>query len=380
MAGWLGRAASAFSRPATSVQQPFHLPCDCGEQLTGWRVETHQKIACTACRQVHLILPGNIYPVVKPAPAAAPKPAPAKPSDKSNPAATKSKTVTSPAAATKSGALKPVEKAAEPTPEPVAAIDLSPTLQQGRTRRRRMTLVALSILALCAVTGWSLWNRSLREQARAAVPLAAQAGTTALHRGDFVTAKRELTTAVQGLDVLRRVDTAASTIRQSRREAVAGDGLSNIGLMDLAADYLTQAGDWEKSRARYLKEHGFRWIVFDASLTPARGEDNAYEFDVPLAIDNTKLQIAIDFAELRQLGLESQTGQSGRVIFAAQIEDWSNATPPRNAVVARLRNATAFLWSDYESYLAAGFRPDSEEAVEETRTTLAAQRKLMVQE
>ncbi len=380
MAGWLGRATSAFSRPATPVQQPFHLPCDCGEQLTGWRLETHQKIACTACRQVHLILPGNIYPFVKPAPLAAPKPAVPKPPAKSKPATGKSTTGASSAATTKSGVVKSVDKPAEPMPELVAAIDLSPTLRQGRSRRRRMTLVALSIVALCAVTSWSLWNRSLREQARAAVPLAAEAGTEALHRGDFVTAKRELTLAVQGLDILRRADTAASTIRQSQREAVAGEGLSSLGFTELAADYLKQVPDWEKSRSRYLQEHGFRWILFDASLTPAPGEPIAYEFDVPLAIDNFKLQIAVNFAELRHLGLESQPGQSGRVIFAAQIEDWSNASMPRNTIVARLRDATAFLWSDYDSYLAAGFRPDSEEAAEETRTTLAAQRKLMVQE
>ena len=230
-------------------------------------------------------------------------------------------------------------------------------------------------MGLVGVTGWSLWNRAAREQARATIPVASKMGIEALYAGDFVTAKRELGHAVAGLNTLGWNDAAAVTIRQAHREAVAGEGLSSMGLMELATDFLNVPGDTAENSRRFQAEHGAQWFLFDAGLSRrSQGDETWFEFDVPLAMGNRTLQIACDFSALRRLSSEASTEQTERVIFAAQIEEWQVLESTTQPVVARLRSGTAFVWTDYQSYLAAGYRPESPEAEAETRGILSDQR------
>lgn len=383
MAGWMGRAAEAWRRSTTPAPQPFQLPCDCGETLTGWRTESHQRLPCPACRQTHLILPGNVYPAVKRSLAAPPpqKPAPTTSKERTKPEPKRTDRK-SPRRAGKrrddSDAAQESAVAAQATdtePE-LARIDLSPTLHAGRNRQRRLRLIVVCITALLAVTCWSLWSRARREHARATVPVASKAGIDALRRGDFTTAKRELTLAVDGLNTLRRHDDAALAIRQAHREAVAGEGLWPKDFPAVAEEFVDGIGDEEARRRRFRSESGSKWLLFDADLT--RSSTSAYEFDVPLAMQTQTLQIACDFPELRRLAAETPAGQSVRVIFAAQIDDWETAAE-RKLVVARLRSASALLWTDYEAYVAAGYRADTSdpESEAETRAILSTQRQLV---
>lgn len=375
MAGWIGRAAAALRRSTTPTPLPFQLPCDCGEAITGWRTDSHQRISCPACRQPHLILPGNAYPTVKRSLAAQP-PAPAlKSNERTKPANRKSTNRTTKSRDEKHApAESPVKTQPAPAEPEAARIDLSPTLHVGRKRRLRLRLIVVSIAALFAVTTWSLWTRSAREHARATIPVASKEGLDALRAGDFTTAERELTLAVAGLDTLRRQDAAAVAIRQAHREAVAGEGLSPQDFVAVAEAFIDGTGDEGVRRKRFLNDFGSKWLLFDADLT--RGPSDGYEFDVPLAVQDSALQIVCDFPELRRLAAETPPKQSVRVIFAAQIDDWDQSTS--KLVVARLRNVSAVLWTDYDAYAAAGYRPESPESEAETRALLSAQRQLAV--
>jgi hypothetical protein len=383
LAGWIGRATAAFRRSAAPAPQPFQLPCDCGEAITGWRTESHQRVPCPACRQVHLVLPGNIYPFVKQTAAAPPKkktPAAAQP-DRTSPIVEpedrkKARRRGKPSKAVESE--KEVSPATTPTAtaEPdVAKIDLSPTLQQGRRRRWRLRLIVVSIMALVAVTGWSLWNRAQREHARATIPIASKAGIDALRAGDFITAKRELTAAVEGLDTLRWFDAGAMAIRQGHREAVAGEGLLPKDFVSVAEEVLAGAGTEEERQRRFRTEAGSKWLLFDADLT--QSSTSGYELDVPLAVQDRALQVACEFPELRRLTAETPPGQATRVIFAAQVDQWQFPTAIGQPLIARLRNSTAFVWTDYDAYAAAGYHADSPEAEAETRAILSTQRELV---
>lgn len=390
MAGWLMRAASAFGRKTSPPPQPFDLPCDCGERHTGWRTESHQKLNCTHCDRPLLVLPADVYPAVK-RPTAAKihkkPPAVVHPEEQESAVASRRKKSASrtpkPSEKLKSSvsqeaassAAKP-EKTLPPTDD---RIDLSPILQQARTRRRTLRLVVASMLALVFATGWSLWNRTQREQARAAIPPATEAGLAALHSGDFAIAARELTIAVNALDTLRRHDATARTTRQAHREAVAADRLASVELADLAREVLAGSGTPEERQRRFQAEYGTQWLIFDVGVVSrTAGDKPVTELDVPLTLvektTERPLQVRCDFPDLRRLTPELDAQNPIRVIIAGQLDEWLLPDALQGPIIARIKPGTAFLWTDYDSYRAVGYQPYSVEAEQETRSLLNRQR------
>jgi hypothetical protein len=87
------------------------------------------------------------------------------------------------------------------------------------------------------------------------------------------------------------------------------------------------------------------------------------------------LQMNCDFPELRRRFGDVGTQVPIRVIFAVQLDEWQIPDTPSRPIVARIKPATAFLWADYDSFCAVGYRPDSEEAEQETRSVLQTQRR-----
>ena len=388
MAGWLTKAAAAFGPKRVAAPQPFAIPCDCGAQLAGFRVASHQKLRCLGCDRPILVLPADPYPAVK--------------RKSPQPAVQAAKTVVQPEARSISPTQddrksrkkrrsrpkreEPVANKVAEKPEPAAPpepqadrIDLSPVLAQSKARRRTLRLVIVAIAALIAVTGWSLRNRAIRERARLQIPPATEAGLTALRQGDFATAARELTVAVQGLDTLRRTDVAAKTIRQAHREAVAGQGLSQSNLSELARAFLSDTGAAEDRERRFQQHSGMKWIVFDVGMVPA-AENGSFEMDIPWSEGDRTLQVACDFPDLRQFAAEPSPAGSRRAIFAGQIETWLVPDDPSRPAVARLKTSSAFLWSDYDSYLAIGYQPGSADDERETRELLNRQREIVSRE
>lgn len=376
MAGWLTRAASAFGRHSKPPPQAFDLPCDCGERMSGWRTSSHQKLNCTQCDRPILVLPADVYPAVKrsspvksiqnPPAVVQPEARPGKSSSKS---ASKSGTA---GKGTKDAATKPGSTAAAEE-----RISLSPMLQQGRARRRSLRLVAVCILALLAVTGWSLRNRALREQARTAIPDATERGMSALHGGEFSRAVEELRIATQALDILHRHDPAAMTIRQAHREAQAAHGLASKGIVDLADEFLKIPGTFEERQQRFQADYGVQWLIFDVGVVNQADHDQQTpQFDVPLSTaEGRAVQVICDFPELRKRLQHHHSETPLRMIFAAQLDRWEE-TKGSVSLVARIKPKTAFLWSDYESYQAVGFMPADKESEDEaeTRAVLNRQR------
>ncbi len=382
MAGWFSKATQSLRSSAPPPAQPFRIPCECGETFTGWRTPTPQKLGCIQCDRTILILPADVYPAVERVVATAPlvKSPPSVVADETaEPAAKKSDKKSK-----KSRGKKEKEKenvpAAETKTKKAEPDDriLSPKLREGRARRWTFRLVFVAILALVGVTSWSLWHRALRERARAAFPGAMEAGLAALRAGEFTTAARELTLAVQCLDTLGQKDAAASTVRQAKREAVAADDLSADDLSDLASTMLTGAGDEEEKQRRFQIANGSRWLIFDADIVRRVVDDDVtiYELDVPLTVDEKTLQALCDFPSLRKRLDDADPRAPVRMIFAAQIEKWLMPDNENRPIVAQLRPETAFLWSDYDSYVAAGYDPETPAAEQETRTLLEEQREV----
>ncbi len=238
-------------------------------------------------------------------------------------------------------------------------------------------LIVASIVALVIITGWSLRNRSQREQARLLIPQATEEGMKALHDGNFSVAAHQLNVAVQGLDKLRRTDPAAQAIRQAQREAAAAYGLSTTDLSELAREFLADtAADRQR---RFQSRSGTKWLIFDAGVIRKSSADSAFfELDVPLAVGERPLQVQGDFPELRRFAAEESAEAPLRVLFAGQIEEWLVPSAQAQPVIARLRSSTAFLWCDYESLLAVGYHADSAESERETRDLLSRQRQAYV--
>lgn len=382
MAGWFSKAVSVLGKSAPPPPQPFDIPCDCGERLSGWRTDSHQKLSCRSCDRLLLVLPTDVYPAVKrakTAPVAKAAPAVVQPDDSPDVRGKKSSGKKSPKIPSKESAApatKAVAATKETKPAPDDRIDLSPVLQQSRSRRRSLRLVVASILALVAVTGWSLYQRTQRERARSIIPTATETGLAALRSGDFATASRELTAAVRALDTLRQTDAAAQTIRQAQREATAAYGLVSSGPAELVTEVLTGIGTREDRQRRFQAEYAQKWIILDAGVI-GRSVDNStvYELDVPLLVDKQVLQMSCDFPDLRRRFGDVGTQVPVRVIFAVQLDDWLIPDSTTQPIVARIKPATAFLWTDYDSYCAVGYRPDSDEAEQETRSLLQIQRR-----
>lgn len=383
MAGWLTRAAAAFSRRAEAPPEPFDVPCDCGGRLTGVRVAGHQKLRCLGCERYVLVLPASPYPAVKRRLLdVAPKPprsivhasdrqesSQAGPRRTSRPAKKKR----SPPEPDKARTV-PQGEEASPTPEPLV---LSPQVVQTKSRRLTIRLIVVSIAALLGVTGWSLRNRALREDARALVPVASEAGLTALRQGDFPTAVRELSRAVQGLDTLRRGDAAATAIRQAYREAVAANGLATASLSQLAEEFLTDTGTPEERLRRFQTQSGSKWLIFDANVVQTSFDGTPlYQLEVPWMVGERPLQVQLEFPEMDRMAADRPLSSAARIIFAGQIDDWIVPERPRQPIVARLRKTTAFLWTDYDSLRAVGFQPESKDAERETRELLNRQREI----
>lgn len=384
MAGWLTRAAAAFRGKQEAAPESFRLACECGGMIAGLRTATHQKVPCPECKNLVLVLPANPYPVVK---RTAPRPPQQKPKtveppeqrtspDRPGPATRRAPVAAEPSTKMRPSASPGKAAAGAPSQPADAAdgrIDLSPVLQQGKQRRRIIRLIVVSIVALVIVTGWSLRNRSQREQARLLIPQATEEGMKALHDGNFSEAARQLNVAVQGLDKLRRTDPAAQAIRQAQREAAAAYGLSTTDLSELASEFLADtAADRQR---RFQARAGAKWLIFDAGVIRKASADSAFfELDVPFAVGERPLQVQGDFPELSRFAAEASAEAPLHVVFAGQIEEWLVPSAQSQPIVVRLRSSTAFLWCDYESLLAVGYRADSAESERETRDLLSRQR------
>ncbi len=379
MASWLSRATDVFRKPPPPAPEPFNVRCDCGGFVAGDRVSAAQRPACPNCGRPVFVLPANAYPVAaKPktqeAGATAGKgerPAREGPrSGESQRAGEASRPRD--AAPAETPAAKPDRRnpAASATAQP-AVIKPDGILLEARTRiLTPFRLIVAVIVVMGGVTGWGLWHRQRVESAKANVLAAHEAGMKALQAGDFATAARELTRARDAVDLLRRTDPEANTIRRFSREAIAGHELSRAGLFELLADYAANPGG---GKSRFASRHRDSWLVLDAVIANPDATDRPCVLDMPLLMEGMPFRIEVDSPAIRTAARREYERGSARVIFAAPMSEIHPPSAEDPEAVLVLNGKSAFLWTTLETYNALGYEENRADELQLTRDLLARQ-------
>ena len=295
------------------TQHPIQHVCRCGQTSELVRGKQHQRLSCSACGDIGILLPRDAYPGAGPG---LPKPKTSQP-DRTDSAGTprtrRARKVPDPGSrAARSTANPPTQPPPQQTPQPPpqqtpqqtpqpspkskaqpgvsseAVVDSSSkrdpveplVTRRGiqaessyTPRRRRITpfrMVAVCMLLLVGVTGW--WSvRQFRLSSDASqLGDLTRRGIESLESGDFTTAARDLGRAADVLDRLGRGDPAADVIRQRSREAGAADGLVGESLAEILAnaDRVQQSGGQAAWRRQFDRDHRGRWIVMQSILEP----------------------------------------------------------------------------------------------------------------
>ena len=378
MASWLSRATDVFRKPPPPAPEPFNVRCDCGGFVAGDRVSAAQRPACPNCGRPVFVLPANAYPVaVKPkkqeaVATSAKGEQPAREAPRSGEA---QRAGVAPrgcdAASAETPAAKPDRRKPVATADKPAVVKPEGILLEARTRiLTPFRLIVAAIIVMGGITGWGLWQRQRVESAKSHVLAANEAGMKALQAGDFATAARELTRARDAVDLLRRTDPEANTIRRFSREAIAGHGLSGAGLFELLADYAANPGS---GKSRFASRHRDTWLVLDAVIANPDATDRPCVLDMPLLMDGLKFRIEVDSAAIRTAAQRESERGSARVIFAAPMSEIRppSAEDPEAALV--LNGQSAFLWTTLETYNALGYEENRADELQLTRDLLARQ-------
>lgn len=366
MAGWLSRANDAFRKETPPAPEPYEVCCDCGGRVTGERSRNAQRPPCPACGRLIFILPANVYPrPVKSAPKkAAPQSATTKPAAKERMMGPKA-TALKP----QSPAKSKVEQAEETSRSDRSGIAIE-------AREKRLTPFRLTVLAIavvCGLTGWGLWHRQRIETAKTIVAKATEAGMQALQDRDFTTAARELERARDAVDLLKRTDAEAQTVRRLCREAIAARGLAHDSLFELLHESLADIKPGDKEATRFNGLYRDAWVLFDATVLVPEDSTQPCTLDMPVFHRGQTIRIEANFAALRQAVAQAPGGGPARVIFAAQLERLTPVSDSQTEAVLTLKDQSAFLWTNHDNYAALGYHEDDAEELKATKTILEGQ-------
>ena len=370
MAGWLSRATDAFRKETPPAPEPYEVGCDCGGRVTGERSRNAQRPPCPSCGRLVFVLPANVYPrIVKPtAKKAAPKSATAK-------SATKDRVTLPEATATKS---PPSSKAKVEQEKAVTREDRSGiTIEVREKRLTPFRLTVTAIVVVCGLTGWGLWHRHRIETAKSIVAKATEAGMQALQDRDFTTAAHELERARDAVDLLKRTDPEAQSVRLLCREAIAARGLAHDSLLELLRAAIADIKPGDKEATRFNGLYRDAWVLFDATVLVPEDSTQPCTLDMPVFHRGQLIRIETNFAALRRAASQAPDGEPARVIFAAQLERLTPAADAQSPAVLRLKDQSAFLWTNHDNYAALGYHEDAAEELKATRALLERQLETM---
>ena len=365
MSGWLSRAKSLFQQPTPVLPEPFEVVCDCGGKVVGQRMTLSQRPVCPDCERPVFVLPRNVYPVPKP------RPNPKEPSSKSGsePKSTRASAnavvddtpVESPVKSAPRTKSAPGQKASAPAvvarvvPEPVIVREpRSPFITPLR-------LIATAIILICGLTGVGLWYRFRIDNAKAIVAKSNDAGMAALKERDFTKAAAELDRARKAVDVLGRKDRTAAEIRRFGREATAMSRLAASSLSEFLHETLSNGKPGQSEPLRMPSLDKDAWVIFDAIVVSSEEGADHYMVDAPVMFREGTVRIEIESSIFRRSPSSVDSGELPRFIFAAQLEQVSSLRGKPPTAVLTLNGKTAFLWTNYETYAAIGFRPLDDE-------------------
>jgi len=375
MAGWLSRATSLFQQ-TPPPPEPFEVECDCGGKVTGQRSSSYQRPACSICERPVFVLPINVYPAVKPK--SVPKKSAKTPTDDvTGSLAPKMRT----AVADEQADAEPGSSKRRPRPktsdERVGQSQaVAESLLIPEPREPLMTplrLVTAAIVIISALTVGGLWHRQRIETAKVTALQAADAGRAAIEENDFVKASQELERARNAVDLLGKTDRSANEIRRLSREVSTLVKLEPNPLTDFLAETLSSAKRDAGGALSLSPLDQGAWIIFDASVTPASNGSNRFVIDAPMWFPQAIVQIEIESPVLAKLPRSDDARDLPRVIFAAQVDRLSAPAGDPQTAVLTLNGKTAFLWTAYETLVAAGFRASDSETEQQIRSLLEKQ-------
>lgn len=375
MAGWLSRATSLFQQ-TPPPPEPFEVECDCGGKVTGQRSTSYQRPACSICERPVFVLPINVYPATKP----------------KSTAKKSTKKSTEDASTSLSPKMKSAIQDAEADAEPGSSkrrsrsktsderVGQSPAVAESllipEPREPLMTplrMVTAAIVIISALTVGGLWHRQRIQTAKVTALQAADAGKAAIQENDFVKASQELERARNAVDLLGKTDQSANEIRRLSREVTALVKLDSNSLPEFLSETLSN-GKRESGDSLLLSplDQG-AWVIFDARVLTVTSAPNRCVIDAPILLPQAIVQIEIESPVLAKLPRADASGDAPRAVFAAQIDRLSAPSGDPRTSILTLNGKTAFLWTNYETLVAAGFRAADSETEQQTRSLLEKQ-------
>jgi hypothetical protein len=241
--------------------------------------------------------------------------------------------------------------------EKLSAVDVV-TVEPRRPIVTRFRLILLAIGGVMGATGYFVWQSKLTDQALVSLPGHVEAGAAALRAGDVPKAADEYRQAAWAVDRLRRGDAESIAIRQKAKELGAIVRLSTVSLLEICdqARHAKKEGaaKWAES---FNEQFGGAWVVVEGDVVQERGPDGIGEPVVrfPYPIDS-----APTVFDVRLTGLAPMTVKSGQhVIFAGQLVSLLKEGTKNPMWIIRLKDETAFLWANVDTYQALGRVVDS---------------------
>ncbi|WP_397568331.1 hypothetical protein [Schlesneria sp. T3-172] len=361
MAGWLSRTTSLFQKKPQSQPEPFEVECDCGGKVTGQRTPTFQKPLCPVCERPVFVLPANVYPrpvVRAKSKALTPRSTQETKGGRTSPnlvideaGSSTSTAASSSKGGSKKGGRRDRKVGTPETPEPLLPQEpRSPLVTPLR-------LIGVAIVLISGLTATGLWYRQQFEAAKATAATAAEAGLTALKNGEFALAAVELKKAQQAVDLLKRKDPEAENIRRRSQEATTLANLASSSLIDILEAAIASAKPGQSDPLHMASLDQDAWVVFDSHLLPAAEGASRVMLDAPMRIDGVTVRIEIDSAVLKRAMEAEEAAERPRVIFAAQLEQISPPKGDPPVSVLQLNSRSAYLWTNYDAYLALGYQP-----------------------
>lgn len=378
MSGWLAVAEKLFGRPAGELPSAYQIECACGRKVSGARGDRVHISYCAACGTALVVLPKSVYP--RPRGLSVEAAVPAQPASRSPRRRTAKRAQDHAPGRSKS------EPAAEQAPRPPVRDDPPstrrdlpnriPQIDAPRLRRKILSPVRVVLLGVALVSGLTVWwSARVRERndAERTLSAAVRQAQQALDEHDLGEAAQRYQEIRQALNTLGRSDSRANELRQTAVEIIASANLARSSLFDIleeAMATMARSGSamWTDTfRSSYRDE----WVLIDAVVTRA-AEPSArerFEIDFPLSSGTDR---AVIVGDLTCFERAVPGGSPRRVIFAAQIAEFTHAPADQAAWRVVLRPATAFLWTASDNLERLGVEID-----DGTKQVLAEQSALL---
>jgi hypothetical protein len=379
MSGWLAVAEKLFGRPAGELPTSYTIECACGRQMSGTRGTAEQVTFCAACGTALFVLPHSVYP--------RPRGMPVEPAAPSPPASQpQRRRVANPAGAPRETAPKtrrpPDDVPTQPRRGEPSALQGDPVLERtpkfnaARLRRKLLSPVRLVLMGVAVVTGLTVWwsiRVSARNEAERILVSSVKLAQQALDENDLGGAAQRFQEVQKALDTLGRTDSRARELRQTTAEITASADLVRSSLYDILNEAVgttarSGATMWEDVfRSSYRDE----WVLIDAHVTRTADASSGQKFEIEYPLSTATERVMV-VGDLECFERAVPGGSPRRVIFAAQLGDFSHVPRGEAAWQIVLRPATAFLWSAPEHLERLGIEID-----EETKQVLADQSSLL---